>query len=278
MLDVEAGIRRPKIDVHAHVWPSEGEEGGDLLVATADLFHVAEVWCSAPITGGRIGSDEEVRANNDVILRAMQRHPGRVRGYCFTIPGPTAPAEARRCLDAGMIGIKLYNQYKIQDPVTWPLLELAIEYGVPVLVHAAYLPVAEHAALQPLTSHGADFAEASRRYPEAMLIHAHIGGGGDWEWTVRAMREGSPNLCCDVSGSNLDAGQVEYAVAQLGARRVLFGSDGTMEGCVGKVIGARLTEAERELIFRGNAMRMLQARKKPPSSGPQPKGGAAGDL
>ena len=89
------------------------------------------------------------------------------------------------------------------------------------------------------------------------MIHAHIGGGGDWERTIRAMRYASPNVYCDVSGSNLDDGQVELAVAELGPERVLYGSDGTMSGCVGKVIDATITDEERELIFWGNAERIL---------------------
>ena len=73
------------------------------------------------------------------------------------------------------------------------------------------------------------------------------------------MRNASANLFCDVSGSNLDDGAVEYAVAELGAERVLFGTDGTMCGRVGKVLDARLSEEETELIFRGNAERILSA-------------------
>ena len=178
---------------------------------------------------------------------------------CFVIPGyyREALAEIERCLDAGMIGIKLYNQYKIDDPAVRPVIELACERRIPILEHAAYLPAPEHRAQQPLTSHGADFARVSQRYPDAIFIMAHIGGGGDWEWTLRALRDASPNVYVDVSGSNLDDGQVEFAVAELGAERVLFGTDGTMAGSVGKVIDATISDAEKELIFWGNAERIL---------------------
>ena len=155
-----------------------------------------------------------------------------------------------------MIGIKLYNQYRINDPVVHPILELATERRVPILQHAGY-PVPEHRASQPLISHGIHFSEASEKYPDAILIHAHIGGGGDWEHTVREMRQASPNVYIDVSGSNLDDGQVEYAVSELGVERVLFGTDGTMAGSVGKVLDADLTEDEREHIFWTNAERIL---------------------
>ena len=152
--------------------------------------------------------------------------------------------------------LKLYNQYKLHARGG---THYQASHGTPcaVLVHAAYLPAPEHQRQQPLTSHGADFAVASEKYPDALLIHAHIGGGGDWEWTLRALRDASPNVYVDVSGSNLDAGQVEMAVAELGAKRVLFGTDGTMAGSVGKVLDADLTEEEQDLIFWRNAARLL---------------------
>lgn len=267
-LDVKAALRRPKIDMHAHIWPMEGEEVSSAhLIRSGDMLGITEYWCSAPVTGGRKATPDEVASHNNVILRAMERHPDRIRGMCFLIPGDLGVLhEAERCLRRGMIGFKLYNQYKIQDPAVRPIIEYAAAHRVPILEHAAYLPAPEHLAQQPLTSHGADFAAASEKYPDAILIHAHIGGGGDWEWTIRALRDASPNVYVDVSGSNLDAGQVEFAVAELGAERVLFGTDGTMAGSVGKVLGADLTEHERELIFWGNAARILVAQGKAPLS------------
>lgn len=169
-----------------------------------------------------------------------------------------------RCLDAGMIGVKLYNQYRICDPVVGPILELAAARKVPVLEHAGHITAPEHLERQPLISHGEHFKEAGDNHPDAVIIHAHIGGGGDWERTLRAMRYASPNIHVDISGSNLDDGQVEFAVAELGVERVLFGSDGTMAGGVGKVIDATITDAERELIFWGNAARLLAAQGRRP--------------
>jgi len=171
-----------------------------------------------------------------------------------------------------MVGIKLYNQYRISDPAVRPVIELAMERSVPILEHAGYLPSREDLDRQPLISNGRDFAEVSGRYPDAMLIHAHIGGGGDWEWSLCAMRDTSPNLYIDTSGSNLDAGQIEMAVAELGAERVLFGSDGTMAGSVGKVLDALDDAADREAVFWGNAERILGVQGKQPLAASQEGG------
>jgi len=75
-----------------------------------------------------------------------------------------ALAEVERCMDAGMTGVKLYNQYTIDDPVMDPLLELAAERKFPVLMHAA-------TSLPPRTwrsSRGSPTASTSRRRANAI--------------------------------------------------------------------------------------------------------------
>lgn len=272
-LDIAAGLRRRKIDVHTHVFRMANRDdeaaSADQLVAAGDMLGITEFWASSPIMTG-MGTIEDVREQNNTILRAMRRHPDRIRGMCFVIPSHFNAAldEIDRCLDEGMIGIKLYNQYRLSDPVQWPVIERAVERSMPILMHAGFLTAREDLDGQPNISHGCDFRIASERYPEAILIHAHIGGGGDWERTVREMRGSSPNVYADVSGSNLDDGQVEFAVRELGAERVLFGTDGTMAGSVGKVLDATILERQRQLILWGNAERILGRQgNKPLESG-----------
>ena len=265
-LDIGAELRRPKIDTHQHIWPKRaGVAASDAVVMQSKRVGITEIWCSAPITTGATASMDEVRYMNNAVMAAMARHPDFIRGMCFVLPGyyREAVAEVERCLDAGMIGIKLYNQYKIWDPTIWPIMELACERHVPILVHAGH-GTPEIIKEQPLSSDGADIARASQRFPEVMLINAHIGGGGDLEWSLRALRDASPSVYIDIIGSNLDSGQVEMAIDELGIKRVLFATDETIEGCVGKVLGARLTAADKEQIFWKNAAGILAAQQLKP--------------
>ena len=130
-----------KIDCHMHVnggpvtWPW-GDN--DLIIEAADRLGIDQLCSSIPIVRG-MPTMEEVRACNDGVLEAMRRYPNRILGYCFVCPGYRETLdEIDRCLDGGMIGIKLYNQYKIWDPAVRPTLEKAIEERVPVLEHAGY--------------------------------------------------------------------------------------------------------------------------------------------
>ena len=92
-----------------------------------------------------------------------------------------------------------------------------------------------------------------------MIIEGHPIVG-DWEWALKVLRE-VPNVYIDTSGSLNDEGFVEMAVRELGVERVLFATDVAMEAGVGKVLGARITERQREKVFGKNMQKILAQRK-----------------
>jgi hypothetical protein len=256
-----------KIDAHMHVSAGPHQFCGcepESVIDAADRLGIDQLACSVPITGGRWATPDEVRACNDGMLEAMRRYPKRILGYCFLNPGYAreALAELERCVvREGMIGVKLYNQYKINDPVVFPLIERTIELGVPILSHAGRLVTAADIASQPLTSHAADFVDVGRRYPEAMIIHGHIAGGGDWQWSLKVLCDAPPSIYLDTSGSVMDNGLLERCVRDLGEDRLLFATDMTMEGNVARVRDARLGDAQREKIFFRNFQAILARRR-----------------
>ena len=251
-----------KIDAHMHVNGRQQTWGWDdnaRIIDAADRLGIDQLCCSIPITRGMPGMDE-IRACNDDVLLAMERFPGRILGYCFVVPGyRESVAEIDRCLDRGMMGIKLYNQYKLWDPAVHAVIEKAIRERVPILEHAGYATSQEFRQAQPNISDAADFVRAARLYPEAMFIEGHIGGGGDWEWSIKHLRD-APSVYLDTSGSVIDEGMVEMAAAELGAERLLFATDMTMEGGVGKIAGARLSHGQKERIFWRNMKGILDRR------------------
>jgi predicted TIM-barrel fold metal-dependent hydrolase len=256
-----------KIDAHMHV--SGGPHtfvGCDVesVIDAGDRLRIDQLACSIPITGGCWATPAEVRECNDALLEAMRRYPTRILGYCYLNPGYVREAlkELERCIvREGMVGVKLYNQYKINDPVVFPIVERTIELGVPILSHAGRLVTAADLASQPLTSHAADFLDVARRYPEAMIIHGHVAGGGDWQWSLNVLRDAPASMYLDTSGSVMDAGLLERCVRDFGADRLLFATDMTMEGNVARLRDADITEAQREKIFFRNFQAMLSRRK-----------------
>jgi uncharacterized protein len=258
------GLR--KLDAHNHVFglghrPNANWSEVENLIEAADALGIQRLFCSRPITGGVMGDIEVVRESNDAVLAAMKRYPEHIAGYCFVQPGNGAAAldEMDRCLEAGMIGVKLYNQFKYTDPAVFPIAEKCIRHRIPFLGHSAFITDPKSRAAQPKTSHALDFCALSRRYPELLLIMGHVNGGGDWEWAIKGLRECN-NVFVDTSGSVQDDQTIERCVRELGHQRVLFATDATMEGCVGKVLSADLTSEQREDIFWRNFQRILDRR------------------
>jgi predicted TIM-barrel fold metal-dependent hydrolase len=86
---------------------------------------------------------------------------------------------------------------------------------------------------------------------------AHLGG--KWQRGVRVVRP-YPNVFVDFSGSRAYLGSVEHAVRELGAGRVLFGSDAHYRSCAGqiaKVIAAEIDLADKRRILWDNSARLF---------------------
>ena len=155
-------------------------------------------------------------------------HPDRVRGYVCVNPNYSAHARAEimRCLDAGMIGIKLAASRRADDPLLDPIAVLALERRVPVLQH-----IWQHRRRDWPGQEASDATELctlARRHPEVAFILAHIGGGGDWLHSLRAAAD-VPNVYVDLSGSGVDGGMLEACIESVGVNRLLWGSDITMD-------------------------------------------------
>ena len=76
---------------------------------------------------------------------------------------------------------------------------------------------------------------------------------------IRAIRA-TKNVYCGLAGSDPTSGYVEMAVRELGAERVIYGSDvggRSFASQVAKVVGANISEAEKRLILGGNLRRLL---------------------
>jgi len=244
------------VDWHEHVWLNDRREldlyNCDSLVRAAETVGINIMVCSQPLFSSR-GEPDDTQRSNNAVYQAMCRYPGKIKGMCFVDSCFTefAIREIKRCvLELGMIGVKLYNQHFINDPVQFPIIELCIDLNIPVLVHAGKLNHRPEA--QPNVSDGTHFASIASRYPEVNMIMAHIGGGGDWQWSIKAIA-GYKNIVTDISGGIIDNGMIEESVYHLGADRVLFGTDSSVSASVGKILGANITEEEKLTILRGDA-------------------------
>lgn len=245
------------IDAHTHL---TGTGFDDEAIGAGARLGITTFLCSAIADYRHYPSFEDVSGANSALVRVMRRHEGIVQGYCYVNPrhGERAMEELRRCVEEhGMIGIKLWVATTCDDPLVFPFIERAIGYGIPVLVHCFAKTIGQ----LPYETRPEHVARLAQRYPEIYLIMAHLGG--QVELAVNTVRA-HPRVLTDTSGTPIGGAEVAIAVERLGAERVVFGSDlhgACIAANVGKVLGADLTEQQRELVLGGNIDRLLGARR-----------------
>jgi len=210
----------------------------------------------------------QFRASNDRILAAMKEHPDRFIGQCYVDPhfAKEALEEIKRCLGEGMVGPgELYTAAKVTDPLYYPIIEYCITQNAPMLWHArADLGLIRSGSGYPTmapatTSTAADFVEIAKRYPEGTFVHGHIGGGGDWEYMCKKLRE-VPSVYLDTSGSVSEPGMIRFAIDTLGVERLLFATDMNFESGTGKLLAANLDDQTMNRICWDNFNKILTKR------------------
>jgi len=246
------------IDIHTHLIRGPGDIGAraDRLMRFADKFEIDKICLSLGLSLNERPSPEDFRNDNDVVLRARDRYPDRIIGFCYLNPvhEDECQEEITRCVvNNGMSGIKLWIACFCNEPCVFPIVDRAMELNVPILQHT-WLKATGN---RPWESTPGHMVELAARYPEAKLIMGHVGG--DWEYGIKAAIP-HRNLVVDIGGGAPEAGIVDMAVRYLGAERIVYGSDAggrSYASQIAKVYGADLTASQRALILGGNAERIL---------------------
>ena len=255
------------ISWHEHVYFRQGTSHVDLeklesQLQVLDLFGVNRIVVSRPLGQYRHCTPEQCFETNNMVSEAVRLHPDRISGMAFINPGyhDAAMAELERCVkDLGFVGVKLYHHYFMDDPVQFALVEKCIELDIPILIHSGHVTDPCTTKMQPRISDGVHMANIARRYPEANFIMGHIGGGGDWQWSIKAIAD-TPNVYADMGGSVHDRPLIEESVKYLGADRILFATDGAWESGIAKILGADITDDEKRTILAGPAFQRYLSR------------------
>jgi len=239
-------------DAHTHVWLAHAEKDRRELLDCLNTVPLRRLYVSG--LHGHDPDEETVTQINDAVLTLM-RQDDRVRGQLYLNPrhGPAAVEEFERCRDLGFVMVKLWQATRASDPLNHPVYELCAANSMPILLHC----FARFRGCSEGQSTPEDIADAAQRFPELTIQMAHMGGD-----FIRGIEAVVPfqNVYVDPSGTYGERGMVDYAAERLGAERVIFGSDMPGSGIyhnLGKVVGADLTEQQREQILWKNAEGVL---------------------
>lgn len=254
--------RLPAWDGHVHFTgiPGTVPERVTAMLACADRVGIERIVLCMGTRFNYYPAPDDFRRQNDEVLEAIACNPQRVLGFVYVNPQyeQESLAEIDRCVQRGpMVGVKLWVAMVCSRPPLDPIAQRAAELGVPLFQHTYYRTGPN---LKDESS-PADLATLANRHPQASFIAGH--SGNDWERGIRAIRA-AKNILADVSGCDPCAGMVEMAVRELGAERVVFGSDAagrSFASQLGKVYGADVPLAAKRMILRDNLRRLVEKKR-----------------
>lgn len=240
------------IDAHAHIEGTRCDETKKIVMRAIERYGIDRVYISA--LQGYTPNEETVSELNYETYKFMREEPKHIGGYAYISPKHKNATEVvkQAVEEYGMEGLKLWVSTYCDDPHVYPVVEKAIDYGIPILIHAFYKVFDQ----LPNETRGSHVANLARRYPEAKLIMAHLGGN---------CYDGIPpikdckNVWVDFSGSIFRSNDLNYTVSAIGAERIIFGTDIPISfvDSYGQVLEADLTEEECEMILYRNAQKIF---------------------
>jgi len=240
------GARMPVIDCHVHAGHAPALV--DPWSAIADPEEIVARNREAGIDKSvifPISNDTFERANQE-IADICGRYPGRFIGYAKHDPvnekGRIRQMLLHECRDLGLRGLKLHGHPGAE------ILDVVAELGIPIIYHPRRVAL---------------FDEIAKNYPTIDLILAHLGSdlSADWREHLAAieMARRHPNVYLD-TGAVVLTRYIEQAIRELGAEKIIFGSDEPEVDCrleIFKIRMLRLQKAQEEMILGGNLQRLL---------------------
>jgi len=250
-------------DVHCHLdrgFPTSPKEQMAFLVRYADRVGIDRV-VILTIHDPDAPPREIVRMN-DIAMKAVEGFQQRAMAFVFL--NPKFPEfclkELDRCVrDGPMVGVKFKLGKRCNAPELDPIVRRAAELQAPIYQHT-WLKATGN---KPGESTPMDVAELAARHPETPIICGH--GGADFEPGIRAVRA-HPNVSVEVGGFDPTAGFAELAMREVGADRIIYGSNavGTdrtgrcFASALSKVTGAEIPQDAKRQILGENIRKMLR--------------------
>lgn len=244
------------VDAHAHLGPYSlffiPEQDAAGLVRVMDRCGVARTLLSS-----HLAIQCDAAAGNDATAAAVAAYPDRLAGYLVVNPWQDPVAElARWAGDPRFVGIKLHpslHEYRLTGPRYRPVWEYAAATRCPVLTHTTTgLPYDDPAMV----------GEIAERYPDVTILAGHSGlFRAGFDDAIEVARR-HPHVLLELCGSFMHGDEISRMVGEVGAGQVVFGSDAPfidLRMSLGRVVFARLDEADRDAVLGGTMRRVLAA-------------------
>ena len=258
------------INMHTHIFPDKIEEKAVAAIGSFYGIPMQNKGTSEHLIadGRKIGVERylvcstattahQVESIDNFIAREAACHPEFIPFGSIHPDYENIAGEIDRMVGLGFKGIKLhpdFQKFNIDDECAFPIYEAA-EGRLPILFHTG--------------DNRYDFSNPARlnrvleRFPKLIAIAAHLGGYQAWD--AAQINYGHPRVYIDTSSSLMFVPPERAAeiIRRHGIEHVFFGTDSPMwdhEGELARFNALPLTEAERSMILRENALNFLGER------------------
>ena len=255
------------IDVHGHFGPYDRGDGGlsdqmmsgsiqvvrsrakasDICVTVVSATH-AFMPHGGDVFRGNEDACEMVEQHSDIRFWAVL-HPG-IRETYKQVESLLAHPHCK--------GIKIHpteHAYEIRDYGD-KIFEFAASHKTIIMTHSGCPG-----------SFPEDFIPFTDRYPDVPLILAHLGNSVDGKLSRQIFalkRANNDNVYIDTSSAkSINSGLIEWAVSQIGAQRLLFGTDTPIYFVASqkaRIEHAEIDEEAKQAILFKNAAQLLHER------------------
>ena len=203
----------------------------------------------------------DIEVGNKEVYAITKKYPKRIIGFGILNPRDRKRAldDIKRCVnDYGFKGLKLHptaNRYMVDSTLVDPVIELANNYSLPILIHSDSGGFAHPRMIGAL----------AERHPEVKIIIGHMGLDA-WQESIE-MAKNHKNIYLDTADIPNEVYIIPIAVKVVGADRIIWGADSPSINAaveMAKIKTADLyslygevTEKDKELILGGNIARIL---------------------
>jgi len=244
------------IDAHCHIGPKVqsgeyiplGVSDGRLnkLITYLEKYKI-DMACVIPFP--QIG----IERANEAIAQAVKKYPNKLIGFGTCNPWfKNAADTVKKSFEVlGLRGLKLHpflHGYALSShTLTDPIYRVCADLRIPIMAHGG----------DNIFNHPYEFEEMARTFPEVIQIIVHMGSMYLCD-QARLVAKRNTNIFLDTTA--VFTGDIEMAVKEVGAHKVIMGSDwptGSSIIAIKKVNTAVSNQKDRDLILGGNISRIF---------------------
>jgi len=249
------------VDCHLHC-PAENGESWQWYKVTHSFDDFVRYLDKTGVQRGIINSQrsygskpEEFIAGNREVARYVEKYRGRFLGACVVNPQyiDESLREIEYCRNQlGFVWVGELCNYMVPYLYSIREFEMLVEQVVKLNMVLA------------LHTEQGEMEYIAQKFPRATIAFAHFGDDHEYEDIFKRIDivAQNPNFYLDTSGYGHDrVGVLEYAVKTIGADRVLFGSDFSINDpgtVIARIKNSFLTMEQKQKIFSGNLQELLK--------------------